>query len=151
MYLIILYLQVYPKEMVNIISLKEVFVMVKLKNDQYRRIRGGSAVLLDIYCASCGYRIMRYQKDGNGDLLRCYLNRIFEPYELEKLQDDPDIQGPRNMSNLVCQSCHHLIGVPMRHSDGRLAFRLSRGSFAKKKYVDRKREAYHQPQRSISH
>ena len=99
-----------------------------MKNDQYRRARGGTAQMIDVNCTTCGGRVLHYQKDGAGGLLRCYLNRIFSPEKYEKLQHDPAIHETRDMPNLVCD-CGNLLGVPMRHRDGRLAFRLIRGKF----------------------
>ena len=47
-----------------------------MKKDKYLRVRGGTARMLDIHCAKCGAWILKYQKDGVGQLLRCYLNRF---------------------------------------------------------------------------
>ena len=45
------------------------------------------------------------------------------------------------MPNLICQRCETVIGTPMLHVDGRLAFRLRPGFFSKEisssKNVDR--------------
>ena len=105
--------------------------MVKLKNDRHRRVRGGSAELIDVVCSACSKRVILYQKDGPGQLLRCYVNRIFAPEELEQLQYDSKLDV-KSMPNLVCE-CGALIGTPMRHRDNRLAFRLLRGSFQRRK------------------
>lgn len=107
--------------------------MVKMKQDKYRKVRGGKAQMLDVFCANCNKQVLFYQKDGDGNLLRCYLNRIFAPPQLEKLQHDSKIHEPKDMPNLICDSCSTLIGVPMRYQDGRLAFRLFHGSFYKRK------------------
>jgi hypothetical protein len=104
----------------------------ELKNDKYRKARGGSTRLLDIFCVSCNGLLMKYQKDGKGNLLRCYLNRIFYPPNLEQLQHDPKIQSPRDMLNLACSQCKSVIGTPMFYEDGRLAFRLRKGLYYKK-------------------
>lgn len=74
-----------------------------------------------------------YQKDGPGQLLRCYLNRIFAPPALERLQHNPVITEPNSMPNLACPNCKALIGTPMRHFDERLAFRLRKGAYYSKK------------------
>ena len=103
-----------------------------MKKDKYLRARGGTARLLDIHCAKCGEWLLRYQKDGVGQLLRCYLNRILIPPELAALQRNPAIVQPKDMPNLVCQKCGTVIGTPMRHEDGRLAFRLMKGTYSKK-------------------
>jgi guanylate kinase len=104
----------------------------KLKNDRYRNSRGGRAVLLDIVCSRCYQKVVLYQKDGKGGLHRLYLNRIFAPDTYAKLQFDPSIRTTSNMPNLVCRRCHSVIGTPMLHWEGRLAFRLIAGSYAKK-------------------
>jgi len=105
---------------------------IKLKRDSYRSERGGTAKLIDVICANCSSKILLYQKDGPGWLKRCYLNRIFEPEEYAKLQDDKSISGPKDMPNLICLSCKKLIGTPIKHKDGRLAFALIPGSFKRK-------------------
>lgn len=105
----------------------------KLKNDKYRTARGGEAHLLNVFCAKCNITLLKYQKDGIGDLLRCYLNRICYPSELEKLQREPAISDPKQMPNLECSKCKTVIGTPMQHIDGRLAFRLRKGMYYKKR------------------
>jgi len=109
---------------------------VKMKRDKFRNARGGKAVMIDIYCSKCNTKVLWYQKDGTGSLKRCYLNRIFAPPELERLQRDPSIQEPKDLPNLVCPSCQNVLGTPMRYSDGRLAYRLRLGSFYKKRSKD---------------
>lgn len=104
-----------------------------MKKDKYLRARGSIARMLDIHCATCGAWILKYQKDGIGHLLRCYLNRIFAPPELEALQSNSAIQEPKDMPKLTCPQCKTLIGTPMRHFDNRLAFRLMKGTYAKKR------------------
>ncbi len=105
----------------------------RLKNDRYRKERGGTARFLNIGCAACGTWVLLYQKDGPGNFLRLYLNRIFAPPRLSELQGRADIQCPQDMENLTCPQCRQLIGTPMRHLDDRLAYRLHKGSFFKKK------------------
>lgn len=104
-----------------------------MKTDKYLRKRGGTAQMIYVVCAKCGEKILYYQKDRFGWLKRCYLNRIFAPSNLEKLQHDKDIKTPNDLPNLTC-SCGNLIGTPMMHKDKRLAFRLERGSFTRKKF-----------------
>lgn len=74
---------------------------------------------------------MIYQKDGIGQLKRCYLNRIIAPPELEQLQRDPSITEPNNMTPLKCHSCNTVVATPMRYSDDRLAFRIRMGFIRK--------------------
>ncbi len=103
-----------------------------MKKDKYFRARGSTTRLLDIHCAGCNTFVLQYQKDGVGNLLRCYLNRIIVPPKLADLQVAPLINEPRDMPNLVCPHCKSIIGTPMRYDDGRLAFRLVKGAYSKK-------------------
>jgi hypothetical protein len=103
-----------------------------MKNDKYLRKRGGTAHMIYVICANCGYKVLYYQKDGPGWLKRCYLNRIFAPEKWEKLQHDSSIKEVKDMPNLLCD-CGKLIGVPMKHKDDRLAFRMERGNFKRRR------------------
>lgn len=102
---------------------------MKLKNDRFRKVRGGKAKVLNISCAKCGTLVLKYQKDGNGSLHRTYLNRIIASEKFVGL--DNIFQSTKEMTNLVCENCDNLIGTPMKHSDGRLAFRLMKGNYSK--------------------
>lgn len=97
-------------------------VKVRFKKDKYFRERGGTAKIIRVACAKCNANLLTYQKDGPGWLKRCYLNRIVEP---SVLADEGAIK------NLVCV-CGVLIGTPMRHKDGRLAYHLIRGVFKRR-------------------
>lgn len=105
--------------------------MYKIKNDSHRRKRGGNSKILEIYCSNCDHELLKYQKDGKGGLFRLYLNRILEPKRLEKLQYQ-HFNKTNDISNLICDSCDYLIGVPMLHNDGRYAYRLINGRYYKK-------------------
>ena len=105
------------------------FLAMKLKNDRYRKVRGGKAKVLSISCAKCGTLILKYQKDGDGSLHRTYLNRIIAPDKFVGL--DSVYTQPKEMQNLICEYCSNLIGTPMTHTDGRLAFRLIKGNYSK--------------------
>lgn len=105
------------------------------KNDAYRRARGGTAAFLTLFCNYCDSWLLLYQKDGKGSLIRCYLNRIFAPSYLQALQNNPSLKSTSDMSTLKCRKCHELIGLPFRHHDGRLSFRLIPGSFKKRKGI----------------
>ena len=94
---------------------------MKLKKDKYFRKRGGTTKIIKVSCMKCGKFIFIYQKDGPGWLKRCYLNRIIEP----KYDNKIDL---KQLSSLVCK-CGEIIGSPMKHKDGRLAFHLIRGKF----------------------
>ena len=103
-----------------------------MKKDKYLKARGGTAYMLDVSCVKCGALVLHYQKDGIGWLKRCYLNRIFGIEKWEKLQHDATIVEASDVPNLVCD-CGEAIGYPMKHKDGRLAFRLERGKFTRKR------------------
>lgn len=106
--------------------------MNKIKKDKFLKVRGGNATFIDIVCVKCNETVLHYQKDGIGWLKRCYLNRIFGPNKWSSLQNNLIVKEPNDMQNLTCD-CGNLIGVPMRHKDGRLAYRLEKGSFKRKK------------------
>jgi len=108
------------------LHVENINTLASTKKDKFRRVRGGIARMLNIHCAVCGAWVLKYQKDGIGQLMRCYLNRIFAPPELEQLQRDLNIREPKDMPNLVCSNCQTLIGTPMRHHDQRLAFCYSK-------------------------
>lgn len=101
---------------------------LKMKKDKYLRARGGTAKLLNICCCSCDSIVIKYQKDGIGYLHRCYLNRIEAPEKYAKLKNDSSLSKSNDLPKLTCQ-CGEVIGIPMKHSDGRLAFRLERGKY----------------------
>jgi len=102
------------------------------KKDKYVNARGGNSHFLDIYCSRCGQHLALYQKDGHGSLLRTYLDRIFEPQELSLLQLKSS--NKRDIPSFKCPKCGSLVGTPMVYErEQRLAFRLIRGSFVKKK------------------
>jgi len=102
--------------------------MRAIKKDKFFRSRGGVHKVLSIICATCGQEVLTYQKDGFGYLHRAYLNRIMAPESLVKLQDTA--KSTKDLPNLICR-CGKMIGVPMLHSEGRLAFRLTLGAYKK--------------------
>ena len=102
------------------------------KNDRYVKTRGGNSHFLDVYCSGCNYHLLLYQKDGKGSLLRIYLDRIFEPPILAKLQSECNSKS--DMPNLKCLNCQKIVAIPMVYKpENRLAFSLVRGAFIKKK------------------
>jgi hypothetical protein len=107
------------------------FEEMKFKKDSYRAERGGQATMIEISCV-CGQPLMIYQKDGykNQHLFRTYLNRIFYPEELARLQYTST--STSDLPDLLCPSCGLKIGTPMKHRDGRLAYGLFIGNFSKK-------------------
>lgn len=101
------------------------------KNDRYVKARGGNSRFLDIYCSNCNHYLLLYQKDGKGSLLRLYLDRIFEPPILAKLQFE--YKSKSDMQNLKCLNCQKVIAISMVYKpEDRLAFSLIRGTFIKK-------------------
>lgn len=104
--------------------------MRPIKKDKFFRDRESTYVILAIGCAKCGKEILLYQKDGRGGLKRLYLNRILAPETLASLQDT--LRIVKEMRALKCE-CGQLIGLPMLHREGRLAFRLVQGNYSKHK------------------
>lgn len=105
--------------------------MRAIKRDKWFRDRESTCTILSIKCSACANEILLYQKDGRGGLKRLYLNRILAPESLAVLQDTTE--SLKQMSVLMC-GCGQAIGIPMLHREGRLAFRLVRGSFGKNRY-----------------
>lgn len=94
-------------------------------NDAYTE-RRGEPKMLELCCSQCEKRVMDYQKDGPGRLLRCYLNRIHSPFYLKKLQYEHfDV---KTAQDLTCTHCSAILGTPMIYfSENRPAFQLLKG------------------------
>lgn len=91
---------------------------MKLKNDKYRKARGGYSRLLEIRCSSCKKILFNYQKDGPGIIKRTYVDRI--------LADIKD-------KNLKCKSCNKLIGnLTIYEKENRPAYNIVLGAIKKK-------------------
>ena len=90
------------------------------KNDKYKKVRGGYSRLLKISCQKCSENICFYQKDGQGNLRRMYIDRIIDPkVSISK----KDLSCPKG----------HLIGVKIIYEkEKRPAFRLFVDSVIKK-------------------
>ncbi len=102
---------------------------IEFKKDKYKKSRGGYSRFLEITCEKCRNVIALYQKDGPGQLKRMYLDRIFSPERLVKLQN----VALKKMPNLICSKCKEVIGVPYIYKkEKRSAFRLFEGSVTKK-------------------
>lgn len=104
---------------------------IKIINNSYTK-RRGTPQLLQIYCNYCNNYIMTYQKDGPGELLRCYLDRIHLPENLNKIQFELFKQS--NMPKLECDECETVVGTPMVYEpENRPAYRMLKNkSFFKK-------------------
>ncbi len=90
-----------------------------MKNDKYKKARGGYSRLLDICCEHCGNHICFYQKDGPGPLKRMYYDRM---------------NGISTNSNqLICHNCDSVLGAGIIYEkENRPAYRLFVGSITKK-------------------
>ncbi len=100
-----------------------------LKNDQYKKNRGGYSRLLEISCEGCGEFLAFYQKDGPGILKRMYLDRIYKSKNYSDLSAKPFKLLPQ----LICQKCGRLLGTPIIfEKEKRFAFRLFQGAVTKK-------------------
>jgi len=93
---------------------------MKLKNDKYRKSRGGYSRLLKIYCSQCNEFLCEYQKDGSGILKRLYLDRMYKFVRTES-------------KKLICNNCNKVIGnLGIYKKEHRPAYMLIPGSISKK-------------------
>ena len=100
-----------------------------LKNDKYKKNRGGYSRLLEISCEGCGEFLGFYQKDGPGLLKRMYLDRIYKSKDYSDLGD----KSFKLLPQLICKKCGRLLGVPIIYEkENRFAFRLFQGAVVKK-------------------
>ena len=98
---------------------------MKIIKDKYLQKRGGSAKILDIYCQKCSAKLFTYQKDGIGQLKRCYDNRIVNANKIIKIGNE-----------YRCEDCATKIGFGIIHTDKRQAIKLIRGKIIKKKHEE---------------
>ena len=92
---------------------------IKLKNDKYRKVRGGYSRLLELECSNCKSFLFNYQKDGPGILKRLYIDRIQNLEETDK--------------KLICKKCSKVLGnLGVYKKESRPAYILIPGSIAKK-------------------
>ena len=101
-------------------------MILKLK----KKAKGGMTTVYDIHCNTCNERIFVYQKDGKGNILRCYLDRILYPEQLAKLSEQ-HYTKVNDVPNLHCPSCETLIATPIKRKNGRIAYRMIPGYFHK--------------------
>lgn len=107
-------------------------MMYELKNDTYRRARGGKAQLLQLSCARCATPLMVYQKDGPGPLKRAYLDRVHAPASLVGLQS----HAIKLVPMLSCRKCRAVIGLPyLYRKEERKAYMIELGSVLKKRFT----------------
>jgi hypothetical protein len=94
---------------------------ISIKQDRYRKARGGYSRLLNIFCDHCKHLLFLYQKDGRGPLQRLYLDRIIKP------------QRRSHKKALNCPSCQHMIGTYYIYAkEQRPAYRLYQDAVMKK-------------------
>ncbi len=99
------------------------------KNDTYRKARGGYARLLAVSCAACGTHLFSYQKDEPGIVKRLYLDRIYQSYMYEGIQQ----RALQHIPQLLCPQCGEHLGMPIIYQkEQRLAFRLFAGAVSTK-------------------
>lgn len=90
-----------------------------MKNDKYRKVRGGYSRILQLSCAHCGKDFAQYQKDGPGILKRLYLDRL--------------LNHSFTATHLSCPSCKEVLGVKIIYKkENRPAYRLFAGAVSKK-------------------
>jgi len=90
-----------------------------MKNDKYRRARGGYSRLLQLSCSNCESKLFKYQKDGPGILKRLYLDRI--------------LNMEINSAKLMCSKCKETLGIKTIYKkESRPAYRLFAGAVSKK-------------------
>ena len=93
-------------------------------NDKFTKARGGYSELLNIHCRKCDAQICTYQKDGPGDLLRMYDDRIIKSDGFQKFVID---------KKLICPSCGKNIGPGYIYKpENRNAYALFMGAVKKK-------------------
>jgi ribosomal protein S27E len=91
---------------------------MRLKNDKFRKARGGYSRVLEISCSYCNTKLFNYQKDGPGIIKRLYVDRIYK-----------DVSG----SNLKCQNCGKLLGsLTIYEKENRPAYAIILGTIKKK-------------------
>ncbi|MDO8528432.1 MAG: hypothetical protein Q7S06_00900 [Nanoarchaeota archaeon] len=96
--------------------------IIKIKRDKYFKARGSQTRILKLRCSHCNKLLFSYQKDGlpGGWLKRCYLNRII---------------SNKKINSTKPLKCCEVIGIPYKYKDGRIAFKLAKGTF-KRSYGD---------------
>lgn len=102
---------------------------LKFKRGKFKSSRGGCSRLLDLYCQKCNSLVATYQKDGPGNLLRLYMDRIMSPENLVGLQ----YKNIKDTLPLRCGNCELIIGMPYIYErEKRKAFRIVHDTVIKK-------------------
>ena len=90
----------------------KVFIRYTLtsKKTGYFRERGKKAKIINVLCSKCDNLIFIYQKDGIGELKRCYLNRIIEPeYQKNNVPPRTKVRGLTGTCFLDDRSADHIL------------------------------------------
>ena len=83
---------------------------------------------IDIACGKCSAFIVRYRKEGSGQLIRLYLDKVLQP---KSLAIHKSSGRKSSLPVLACPECDFHVGYPMEHEGKRLAYRMIKGSFKK--------------------
>lgn len=106
---------------------------IPLIKDKYSRARGGASTLYDLMCAACESPLLTYQKDGVGNFMRCYTDRIRTVEKVKGVEAETMERDLSKAKALRCDGCDNLIATSMIYEkENRPAFRLVRGSFSRK-------------------
>jgi len=90
-----------------------------MKNDKYRKTRGGYSRILQLSCSNFSKTLFRYQKDGPGILKRLYLDKI--------------MGFSTTAAKLSCPKCKEVFGIKTIYKkENRPAYRLFVGTVAKR-------------------
>jgi len=96
----------------------------EFKKDIYSKNRGGYSEFLHLYCNKCRTFITKYQKDGGGDLLRIYVDRVV---------DNKNIKAFKTDKKLFCPKCKRMLGLGHIYpKEKRPAYVLFQGQILKK-------------------
>jgi len=111
------------------IKVQEIIMVLKLRRDKFKHARVGNSRLYDIICSNCSHKVLVYQKDGPGNLLRLYFDRIIAPVELIDLHK----KNIKEIDYLKCLKCQNLLASPYIYlKENRPAFRLFKDKFIKR-------------------
>ena len=103
--------------------------LVQLKKDKYKSARGGHSRVLNLHCRECDTVFAVYQKDGPGNLLRLYMDRIMAPERLVGLHK----KNIKDILPLKCPGCACVVGMPyMYKKEKRNAFRVFQDAVVKR-------------------
>lgn len=106
-------------------------ILKKIKDKNCKK-KGGQSQVYDISCGKCSELVFVYQKDGKGNIHRCYLDRILAPEALANIEKTTTIKKANDIPNLACPKCDEVIGVPIERNGKRYCFRMRHGYFHKK-------------------